>query len=414
MGAHPELLTTLRDTDAATARALDLSAPAATPITFPAPADSDTARNLAAIGAPIVWWLGRMQSDERLVEERLVWFWHDHFATSLAKVRVPYLMWQQHLTLRQHATGNYADLLKAMARDPAMLVYLDGVTNTVQQRNENFGREVLELFTMGRDGGYTQDDVVAASRAFTGWTVNIPGRPGTQVANSSPWNASLVARRHDAGAKTFLGKTGSFDMDGALDVILGHPSTARFVAAKLYRELVGLVPDDATTDRLAKSFRRDYAVMPLVEAIVGDKAFTSDVAVRAKYRTPVEKLVGIMQATGTSSVALGQVRPGAAQQNRAGGVTTALRTMSYLPFLPPNVGGYPKGARLLGPSNLVHSFDLLQVATAPPTRRQSVDEVFAQLGVFDVSDRSRHVVGNEKDPARRLALAVTSPEYTLT
>ena len=214
--------------------------------------------------------------------------------------------------------------------------------------------------------------------------------------------------------KTFLGKTGAFDMDGALDVILGHPSTAKFVTTKLYRELIGLEPDDATVERLAKSFRRDYEIMPLVQSIVHEKAFTSDDAVRAKYRTPVEKLVGIMQATGTTTVSLGQVRPGAAKQNRAGGVTTALRTMSYLPFLPPNVGGFPKGARLLGPGNLVHSFDLLQVATTPPTKKQSVDDVFARLGVFDVSDQSRQVVGNAKDPARRLALAVTSPEYTLT
>jgi uncharacterized protein (DUF1800 family) len=391
-----------------------LSAPGAAPPNIPPPADYDTAKNLASIAEPIVWWLERMQSGERLVEERLTWFWHDHFATSLAKVRLPYLMWQQHLTLRQHATGNYADLLKAISRDPAMLIYLDGITNTVQQRNENFGREVLELFTMGRESGYTQDDVVAASRSFTGWTVNIPGRPGTQVANSLPWNATLVARRHDAGAKTFLGKTGAYDMDGALDVILGHPSTAKFVTTKLYRELIGLEPDDATVERLAKNFRRDYEIMPLVQSIVHEKAFTSDDAVRAKYRTPVEKLVGIMQATGTTTVSLGQVRPGAAKQNRAAGVTTALRTMSYLPFLPPNVGGFPKGARLLGPGNLVHSFDLLQVATTPPTKKQSVDDVFARLGVFDVSDQSRQVVGNAKDPARRLALAVTSPEYTLT
>ena len=90
-------------------------------------------------------------------------------------------MWKQHLTLREHATGNFADMLKAIARDPAMVLYLDGIKNTAQQRNENFGREVLELFTMGRDGGYTQDDVVAASRAFTGWVVDVPGRIADQL-----------------------------------------------------------------------------------------------------------------------------------------------------------------------------------------------------------------------------------------
>ena len=108
----------------------------------------------------------------------------------------------------------------------------------------------------------------------------------------------FLPQRHDAGSKTLLGKTGAFDMDGALDVILAHPSTARFVAAKLYRELVGITPSRKTIDRLASTFRRDYEIMPLVEAIARDDAFVSDEAVRAKYRTPVEKLVGIVQATG--------------------------------------------------------------------------------------------------------------------
>ena len=415
MGVQPDLVRDLDDTDAALTAALDLSAGAPPPLDFPPPPDYEAARNVSAIGEPIAWWLGRMQSDERLVEERLVWFWHDHFATSLAKVRTPYLMWQQHLTLRQHATGSYADLLKAVSRDPAMLIYLDGVTNTAQQRNENFGREVLELFTMGRDGGYTQDDVVAASRAFTGWTVNIPRPAATRSVptQGAPWAAAYVPRRHDAGMKALLGKSGAYDMDGALDVILAHPSTAKFVTAKLYRELVGLTPGDATVDRLAKAFRRDYAILPLVESIVNERAFTSDDAVRAKYRNPIEKLVGIMQATGTTSVSLGPVRPGGLRQARAGGVTTALRTMSFLPFLPPNVGGYPEGAHLLGPGNLMHSFDLLQATTAPPIKKESVDDLFARLGIFDVSDQSREVVKKQEDPAMRLALAVTSPEFTL-
>ena len=126
------------------------------------PTDVKSGNKVREVLEMVDWWVGRMQQPDRLVEERLTWFWHDHFATSVAKVRVPYLMWQQHLTLRQHATGNFADLLKAVARDPAMLLYLDGITNAADERNENFGRECLELFTMGRDGGYTQDDVVAA------------------------------------------------------------------------------------------------------------------------------------------------------------------------------------------------------------------------------------------------------------
>jgi uncharacterized protein (DUF1800 family) len=418
MGVHPELVAAADGTDAAIARALDLSATAAAPLQMTPPTDYQGARGVSEIVEPIVWWIGRMASGARPIEERLTWFWHDHFATSLAKVRVPYLMYQQHLTLRQHATGNFAELLKAVARDPAMLLYLDGITNAVQERNENFGRECLELFTMGRDGGYTQDDVVAASRAFTGWIVDIPGRPFAARLDATPWSAVFIARRHDPGVKTLLGTTGTLDMDGALDVILGHPATAELVATKLYRELVGLDPDDATAAALGKSFRRDYEIMPLVNEIVQRDEFTSDAAVRAKYRTPIEKLVGILQATTTgsgdaSAVDLGRVGPRAAGRGGNQGVGEALRTMSFLPFVPPNVGGFPKGARLLGPSNLLHSFDLVQMASAPP-KVKTVDEMFARFGIHDVSDRSRAVVSDEKDAARRMALVVTSPEYTLT
>lgn len=270
-----------------------------------------------------------------------MWFWHDHFATSIQKVKVAYVMWQQHLTIRQHSTGNFADLLRAMSKDPAMLIFLDGVSNAAKQRNENFGREAMEMFTLGHRGGYTQDDAVEASRAFTGWVVNIPGRHGNRGAASgvAPWTAAFVRQRHDAGPKTLLGKTGNFDIDGALQVLLDHASTARHVSTNLYRELVGLDPDSATVDRLAAAFRRDYAILPLVEAIVSDRAFTSDDAVRAKVRTPVEKLVGLVQAVPGASVETGPVskRPRAGAQ---AGVGEALRTLGYIPFAPPNVGGF--------------------------------------------------------------------------
>ena len=201
MGVHADLVRSVDDAGAAIDAALDLSAPAPQPLEFPAPADYEVGRNVQQIALPITWWLERMASGDRLVEERMVWFWHDHFATSVAKVRVPYLMWQQHLTLRKHATGNYADLLHAVARDPAMLLYLDGITNAAQERNENFGRECLELFTMGRNGGYTQNDVVEASRSFTGWAsrsrvVRSRGRfPGRRGARCSFRNGTTPAPR---------------------------------------------------------------------------------------------------------------------------------------------------------------------------------------------------------------------------
>jgi uncharacterized protein (DUF1800 family) len=406
MGAHPDLVAVVDDTDAAITRALDRSGPAVTPLELPVPTDVRSANLVREVLSMIDWWVGRMQQPDRLIEERLSWFWHDHFATSVLKVRVPYLVMQQHVTLRQHALGNFGELLKAVARDPAMLLYLDGITNAATERNENFGRECLELFTMGRDSGYTQDDVVAAARAFTGWVVAIPDRP-LLARLGAPWSAVFLPRRHDADSKTLLGVTGALDMDAALDIVLDQPATAQFVAAKLWRDLVGLDPDDDTITALARDFRRDYEIRPLVEAIVQRDAFTSDAAVRAKYRSPVEKLVGIVQATGSTMPASSTPR-----RARDVGPARALRAMSYLPFLPPNVAGFPKGSRLLGPADLVHTFDLLQAVDGPP-RAKSVDDLFARLGLFDVSDTTRTVVQRERDPGRRFVLAATSPEYTL-
>ena len=405
MGPHPDLLEGLSDPDGAVTKALELSGQRPDPPPMPAPASLRAARP-ADIVPLIGWWVDQMRAPGRLIEERLVWFWHDHFATSLQKVRAPYLFRQQHVTVRKYATGSFADLLHAIAKDPAMLLFLDGITNTVDKSNENFGRECMELFTMGRDGGYTQADVVAASRSFTGWIVNLPELPASARltdAGIAPWTAAFLPRRHDDSVKTLLKHTGDFDLDGALDVILGDPSTGAFIAAKLYEELVGTAPSSATAARLGATFARSYQIMPLVEAIVSEPAFTADPSVRNRVRTPVEKLVGILQAADVTTTG-----------TRAGVAAQALHLGDYLPFLPPNVGGFPSGTLLLGPHDLVSAFDLLDTLGGPPAAPSHVDDLLAQFGLFDVSSSTRSVLEAEPDPARRFALAAMSPEYAVT
>ena len=332
------------DADAAIGRALDLSAPAATPPAIAPPPDYDTAQAPGALEQPVTFWLQQMQSSPRLLEERLVWFWHDHFASSVAKVRIPYLMWQQHLLLRQHATGNFADLLHAVSKDPAMLWYLDGVTNTVRARNENFGREVMELFTLGR-GNYTEQDVVEASRAFTGWAVNILGLPQSAALSAvvPPWNATFLAARHDNGTKTLLGTTAQPRPRRRARRVAEPRRHRAAYRGKLYTELVGVAPSAKTANRLGNTFRdQNYAVMPLVEAIVAEPAFTSEGAVGVKTRSPIEKLVGIVQAIPPTNFEVGRLGR-RVLHGRASGVADALRTLGYVPFVPPNVAGYPKG-----------------------------------------------------------------------
>jgi uncharacterized protein (DUF1800 family) len=411
MGSHPDLVAQLSDTDTAIARSLELSGPAPIPPAMDPPPPLKASQP-AQIASLIGWWVDQMRSSSRLVEERLTWFWHDHFATSLRKVRAPYLMRQQHATIRANATGSFADLVHAVAKDPAMLIFLDGITNTAGTINENFGRECLELFTVGRDAGYTQDDVVAASRSCSGWVVNVAGTAASNrltAVGIAPWAAGFIPGRHDAGVKTLLGHTGTLDLDGALDVILEQPATGTFIATKLYRTLVGREPSAATARRLGAAFTRDYQIMGLVDAIVRDPAFTADTSVRTRVRSPVEKLVGIQQGAGTGTGA----SPAGSRRGPAV-VANVLRAADYLPFLPPNVGGFPEGSLLLGPHDLVSAFDLLATLDRPPPAAKSVDALLARFGLFDVSSTTRRVLDAEHDPGRRFALAAMSPEFAVT
>src|SRR5919197_3056033 len=171
-----------------------------------------------------LWWANRMLTTRRPLEEKLTLFWHGHFATGENKVRDYRMMLRQNEMLRVRASGKFRDLLVGILKDPAMLVFLDNGENIKKHPNENFGRELLELFTMGV-GNYTERDVREAARAFTGWTNDVLA-------------FKFDAAQHDAGPKTFLGRTGPFDGEDIVDAILAQPVTAEFMAAKIYRFFV--------------------------------------------------------------------------------------------------------------------------------------------------------------------------------
>lgn len=399
-GVEPEIVENATDIDDAIAAVLDLSGTTPAPDNLVVPVDLEEARTPQQRTAPYLYWFTQMVTGPRRIEERLTWFWHDHFATSLRKVNMAYLMFLQHLTLRQHATGNFADLLYAIATDPAMLVYLDGRENQKGAINENFGREVMELFTLGH-GNYTEADVLAASSAFSGWIVAGPGRRAERLG-VEPWTSAFVADRHDDSTVTFLGRTGSFDAADAVGILLEQDATAEFVGAKLYRELIGLEPDPATVARIAAAFRRQYAVMDLVEAIVEDPLFVSDEAIRAKVRTPIERAVGIAQAFG--------YRPQAGGRGGARAFGQALGRVNYMPFNPPHVAGYPKGDRLLGPYGLVHGFDLA-VLIPQDLEATSTASLTQRLGLFDVAPETTSVLDSVGHPGIRATMAINAPEY---
>src|SRR5207244_113964 len=209
-----------------------------------------------------LWWANRMFSTRRPLEEKLTLFWHGHFATGENKVRDYRMMIRQNEMLRARASGAFRDLLVGILKDPAMLVYLDNGENVKKHPNENFGRELLELFTMGV-GNYSERDVREAARAFTGWTNDVLA-------------FKFDKEQHDFGDKAFLGKTGPFDGVDIIDAILKQPVTAEFVAAKLYRYLVREDISISVKAGLGKTFRDGGCQMkPLLKQIFLSKDFYS-------------------------------------------------------------------------------------------------------------------------------------------
>jgi uncharacterized protein (DUF1800 family) len=287
-----------------------------------------------------LWWANRMVATKRPLEEKLTLFWHGHFATANNKVRDARMMQQQNEMLRAQASGGLRDLLVGVLKDPAMLVFLDNGENIKTHPNENFGRELLELFTMGV-GHYTERDVREAARAFTGWT-----------------NNALAFRfdeaQHDFGEKTFLGRTGPLNGEDIIGTILAQPSTAEFVAAKLYRFFVREdIPAAVATD-LGRSFRDSgYQIKPLLKRIFLSRDFYSPPAVATQIKTPVHLVVSTYRKLGLQEV------PTIPDFGR---MTSSLGQSL---FNPPNVAGWAGGRTWITPSTLLQRGNLLRDVLFP-------------------------------------------------
>jgi uncharacterized protein (DUF1800 family) len=275
------------------------------------------------------WWMHEMLVTPSPITERMTLFWHNHFVSSQQKVRFARLMYQQNATLRAHALGRFGDLLHAASKDPAMLIYLDTAQSRKGQPNENFAREVMELFTLG-EGQYTEADVKEAARAFTGWSLDRDTgrylfRPGI----------------HDYGTKTVLGKSGRFDGDAVLDVILERPRTAEFITAKLWREFVSPEPDPAEVRRIAKAFRnRDYDIKVALRLLLLTDAFWDPVNRGTMVKSPVELVVGTLRQL--------DVAPGGAVP-----FVVVAAGMGQNLFSPPNVKGWPGGEQWIDSNSLL-------------------------------------------------------------
>ena len=234
------------------------------------------------------WWLREMIASPTPLRERMTLFWHNHFATSQQKVNRSQAMWNQQQVLRANALGTFRTLLHDVAKDPAMLIYLDGANSRKEAPNENFAREVMELFTLGEathGGNYSERDIREAARAFTGWSVE---REDLRFKFRSAF--------HDDGPKTLLGRTGNFDGDAALDILLDQPGAARFVVNKLWREFVSPTLDEAQVDRIAKRFRAsDYSIATAITDLLLTDAFWLDANRGNLVKSPVDLVVGTVR-----------------------------------------------------------------------------------------------------------------------
>ena len=275
------------------------------------------------------WWLREMLLTPSPLTERMTLFWHNHFATSQQKVRSTQLMYRQNVLLRREALGNFATLLHEVGKDPAMLIYLDNAGSRRQAPNENFAREVMELFTLG-EGNYGERDVKEAARAFTGWSLE---RDTGTFIDRRAW--------HDYGDKTILGKTGRLDGDDVLDILLARPEAAQFIAAKVWREFVSPNPEPREVKRWAAVFREArYEVKPLLRVALTSNAFWSTDHRAALIKSPVDLVVGTLR---TFDIHPFDLRP----------AVFACAALGQNPFSPPNVKGWPGGQAWINSATLL-------------------------------------------------------------
>jgi uncharacterized protein (DUF1800 family) len=303
--------------------------------------EEDVELKLAQLNPPLdlsklkdlqTWWLFRLLNTRRPLLEKMTFFWHGHFATAISKVDDAGLMLQQNQVLRANALGNFRLMLINVSRDPAMLIWLDGNLNRKGAPNENFARELMELFTMGI-GNYTERDVKEAARAFTGW----------QFLKDRTTGATTFFRndnQHDSGSKTVLGKTGNLDGVDVLDLLVAREATARFIATKLFRFFIHDSPTPAQVEPFAQIYlQQNGEIRPVVRAILTSDLFWSEEAYLSKVKSPVEFVIG----------ALKQISPDASITS----VQAETVKMGQELFNPPTVKGWDGGASWINSTTML-------------------------------------------------------------
>ena len=284
------------------------------------------------------WWYRELLTSRCPLLERMTLWWHNHFTSSLHKVKWPPFLYQQNVLLRLYALGSFRTLLTAIARNPAMLLYLDTQSNRKEHPNENFARELFELFTLG-EGHYTEQDIKEAARAFTGWHLDF---------HTGAFRVDL--RHHDDGRKVVFGKSGPFEGDDILFLTLEQPQVARYIVGKLWREFISDRPDSLEVDRLADSFRKkNYEIAGLLQDLLLSPQFWAPENRGVLIKSPVELIVGTARLFNLPL------------EDTLQQIGIARRLGQEL-FDPPNVKGWPGGTRWITTSSLLDRTQMLHRA----------------------------------------------------
>ena len=228
------------------------------------------------------WWYNLMLTQGHSLQEKMVLFWHNHFVSELSVVNLPQRMYKQNKLFREFAFGNFKELTKQVTVDPAMLIYLDNTKNRKEDPNENYARELMELFTLGI-GNYSESDIAEAAKALTGWQVE-------------GLDSYFNPERFDDSQKTFMNETGNFDHIEIIDIIFKRPEVAKHLCRKLYKEFVYFESDESIVDQLANIFRENnYELKPVLSALFKSDYFYSAEIIGAKIRSPIEHMIPLIK-----------------------------------------------------------------------------------------------------------------------
>jgi uncharacterized protein (DUF1800 family) len=367
-------------------------------------------RDLAGSAA---YWMYRMISTSAPMEEKTALFWHGLFATGYAKLNQARSLLNQVEMFRRSGLGSFEDLLVELSKDPAMIVWLDNNENHGTAINENYGRELLELFSMGI-GNYSEDDIKECARAFTGWTLGNAEYMSIRAAKDSIWPYGRIAwhfdyreEDHDDGEKTFLGETGRFNGEDIIRIIVKQESTARFVATRLFQffaaDEISEAGEKTIQDMMATYFSSGYQVRDMLRTLFQSDYFKSEEARFARVKGPVEMVVGAIRMAGN-------------YQNPALGIEKVSNTMLYMGqglLQPPTVEGWHEGSEWIDSGALVERVNFAAKELSDvrsPGVRSIIDRLQAGsddgvldpadladgcldlLGPIDVSDETRSVL----------------------